>query len=254
MASFVPDLRYALRGLAKSPAFTGIAILMLALGIGANTAVFSLLDEALYQRLPVRDPKALRAVVVTTSRGEEMSNVPSELFEALRESPRAFSDVFAWMRTEMNFDTGEDSERVLVQYVSGRYYSSLGVGMSVGRPIVTTDEDNREPVAVLSDRFWRRRFGRQANAIGRTIHLNGMAATIVGVTPPDFFGLDRGLSPDISIPLPKRSPFNNLWVTVRLAPDATAAADGEAAAAMRRAIDMIRPRLSRYRQSDRDWY
>ena len=255
MASFVPDLRYAVRGLANSPAFTTIAILMLALGIGANTAVFSLLDEALYQRLPVRDPRALRTVVVTAFGGAEMSNVPSELFEALRESPRAFSDVFASMRTEMNFDAGEDSERVLVQYVSGRYHSSLGVRMWLGRPIVTTDEDNPEPVAVLSHRFWLRRFGGQPSAIGRIIHLNGIAATIVGVTQREFFGLDRGLSPDISIPLPTRSPFNNLWVTARLAPD-SAVADGqaEADAAMRRAIEMIRPRLGRYRQSEREWY
>ena len=255
MRSFVQDLRYAIRGLAKSPSFAAVAVLILALGTGANTAVFSLLDEAVYQRLPVRDPEALRTVVVTARTGEEMSNVPAELFEALRESPRTFSDVFAWMRTEMNFDTGEDSERVLVQYVSGRYYSSLGVGMSIGRPIAASDEESPEPVAVLSHRFWLRRFGAEATAIGRTIHLNGLAATVVGVTPPAFFGLDRGISPDVSIPLPRGSPFTNLWVTVRLAPDATAAAaDGETQAAIQRAIEMIRPRLTRYRQSDRDWY
>ena len=255
MLSFVQDLRYAIRGLATSPAFTTVSVLILALGIGANTAVFSLLDEALYQRLPVRDPEALRTVVVTARTGGEMSNVPAELFEALRESPRAFSDVFAWMRTEMNFDTGEDSERVLVQYVSGRYYSSLGVDMSIGRPIAASDEENSEAVAVLSHRFWLRRFGGETTAIGRTIHLNGLAATVVGVTPPEFFGLDRGISPDVTIPLPRQSPFNNLWVTVRLGPGASAAApDGEIHAAMRRAIEKIRPRLTRYRQSDREWY
>jgi predicted permease len=255
MRSFVQDLRYAVRGLAKSPAFTAVAMLMLALGIGANAAVFSLLDEALYQRLQIRDPDTLRIVVVTPHRGEETSNVPWELFAALRDSPRAFSDVFAWMRTEMHFDTGGDSERVLTQYVSGRYYSSLGVRMWIGRPIAEPDEDNPGPVAVLSHRFWVRRFDGDTNAIGRTIHLNGIAATIVGVTPPEFFGLDRGVSPDVTIPLAKRSPFTNLWVTVRLAPDASAAAaDGEAQAAMRRAIEMIRPRLTRSRQSDRDWY
>jgi len=110
MRSFVQDLRCAARGLAKSPAFTAVAMRMLALGIGANTAVFSLLDEALYQRLPTRDPDSLRTVVVTSRLGEEMSNVPWELFAALRGSARAFSDVFAWMRTEMNLDTGGDSE------------------------------------------------------------------------------------------------------------------------------------------------
>src|SRR4026209_2276885 len=139
MRSVVQDLRYAVRGLAKSPVFTAVAMLMLALGIGANTAVFSLLAAAMYQRLPTRDPDTLRAVVVTSRLGEEMSNVPWELFAALRESARAFSDVFAWMRTEMNLDTGGDSERVLTQYVSGRYHSSLGVRMWIGRPLARPD-------------------------------------------------------------------------------------------------------------------
>jgi predicted permease len=255
MRSVVHDLRYAFRSLAKSPAFTVAAILMLALGIGANTAVFSLLDDALYQRLPVRDPDALRTVVVMGRSGEEMSNVPAELFDALRESPRAFSDVFAWMRSEMNLDTGGDSERALVQYVSGDYFSSLGVRMAIGRPIGRTDDEHGEAVAVLSHRFWQRRFGGHAHAIGSTLHLNGTPLTIVGVTGPEFFGLDRGTSPDVTIPLPRPSPFTNVWVTVRLAPAATrAAAEGEAQTAMERAIEMIRPRLTRYRSSDRDWY
>ncbi len=255
MRAWTQDVRSAVRGLAKSRAFTAIAMLMLALGIGANTAVFSLLDEALYQRLPVSHPEGLRTLVVMSQKGEEMSNVPSELFQALRDAPRAFSDVFASMRSEMNFDTGGDAERVLVQCVSGRYYSALGVPMWFGRPIVDTDEDSPDRVVILSHRFWVRRFGGDPSAIGSTIHLNGNVATIIGVTPPDFFGLDRGISPDVSIPLPKPSPFANLWVTARLAPGVSdVAAETEAQVALGRAIEMIRPRLTRYREADRQWY
>jgi hypothetical protein len=91
--------------------------------------------------------------------------------------------------------------------------------------------------------------------IGSTVHLNGSVATIIGITPPDFFGLDRGISPDVSIPLPKPSPFANLWVTARLAPGVSdVAADTEAQVALGRAIEMIRPRLTRYREADRQWY
>ena len=90
MRGWTQDVRSAVRGLAKSRAFTAIATLMLALGIGANTAVFSLLDEALYQRLPVSDPKGLRTLVVMSEKGEEMSNVPSEFFQALRDAPNEF--------------------------------------------------------------------------------------------------------------------------------------------------------------------
>ena len=255
MRGWTQDLRYAVRGLAKSRAFTAVAMLMLALGVGANTAVFSLLDEALYQRLPVREPEGLRTLVVISQKGEEMSNVPSEFFQTVRDAPRAFSDVVASMRSEMNFDTGGDAERVLVQYVSGRYYSALGVPMWSGRPIVDTDEDSPDRVAILSHRFWVRRFGGDASAVGGTIHLNGNVATIIGITPPDFFGLDRGISPDVTIPLPKPSPFANLWVTARLAPGVSdVAADTEAQVALGRAIEMIRPRLTRYREADRQWY
>ena len=248
-------MRYALRCLVAAPVFTIVSVLTLALGIGANTAIFSLLDEALLQRLPVRDPQQLRTALVVSRRGETMSNVPSEFFTELRRDPQSFSGVFASMTTEMNLDAGGDVDRVLVEYVSGRYYSTLGVPIVLGRPIADGDEDAADRVAILSHRFWTRRFGADPSVIGRTLSLNGIPATIVGVTPPGFFGMDRGVAPDVSIPLPSKSPFTNLWVTVRLRPSASdAQADAEAQAALRRAIEAIRPRLGRYRESERQWY
>jgi predicted permease len=248
-------MRYALRGLIASPAFAFVCVLMLALGIGANTAIFSLLDEAMFRQLPVRDPQQLRTALVISQTGETMSNVPREFFAELRRNPRAFADVFAYMRTEMNVDAGADVDRVLVEYVSGRYFSTLGVPMLFGRAIVDADENTEERVAVLSHGFWIRRFGGDPAVVGRTLSLNGLPATVVGVAPAGFFGTDPGVSPDIRIPLPARSPFSNLWVTVRLTPGATdAQAQAEAQFALKRAIDTMRPDLARHRQSERDWY
>jgi predicted permease len=248
-------MRHALRTLAASPAFTIVCVLTLALGIGANTAIFSLLDQALLRRLPVRDPGQLRTALVVSRGGEVNSNVPSEFFDELGRAPRAFAGVFAYMRTEMNADAGADVERVLVEYVSGRYCSTLGVPMLLGRAIGDADEAASARVAVLSHRFWIRRFGGDPSVIGRTLALNGIPATVVGVTASGFSGTDPGVSPDVRVPLPTKSPFANLWVTVRLNPSATGPqAQAEAQAALDRALDRMRPGLARYRESDREWY
>jgi len=148
MRTWLQDLRYAVRGLVKAPGFTAVAMLTLGLGIGANTAIFSLLDEALFQRLPVEHPEELRTTIVVSRKGETMSNVPSELFQELRRAPRAFSGVIAYWQTEMNLDTGGDADRVLVQYVSGRYYSTLGVPIFLGRPIVDARRPARKCVLI----------------------------------------------------------------------------------------------------------
>jgi putative ABC transport system permease protein len=253
MHAWREDLRYAVRTLARSRTFTLVATLTLAVGIGANAAIFSLLDEALFQRLPVERPDELRAAVVVSRTGERLSNVPAELFQELRQAPRSFSGVFACWRTELSLDAGGDVERVLVQYASGRYYSTLGVPMFLGRPIEDADEHGAGTVAVLSHRFWVRRFGADRSVLGRTLGLNGVPATVIGVTPPLFFGIDRGVSPDVTVPLPNPSPFANLWVTVRLEPGASEReAETESTMALQRALETIRPRLSRYRQSDRE--
>lgn len=250
MRTWIDELRYACRGLAATPLFTAVAVLTLALGVGANAAIFSLLDEALLQRLPVSDPERLRMALVVSRSGESMSNVPAGFFQELRQS-RAFAGIFACMRTEMNLDAGGDVDRVLVASVSGGYYSTLGVAMRLGRTIVDSDEEGAR-VAILSHRFWIARFAGDPSVLGRTVSLNGLPATIVGVEPAGFFGMDRGVSPDVTIALPRRSTFANLWVTARL-PGGTsdAAAQAEAQAALQRALDAMRPQLARYREADR---
>ena len=253
MRSWLQDLRYGVRGLAAAPGFTAVAVLTLAVGVGANTAIFSLVDEGLLQRLPVRQPEQLRTAVVVSREGSVMSNVPSEFFQELRRSPRAFSGVFASWQTEMNLDTGGDVERVLVQYVSGGYNATLGVPMYRGRAITDADEEAVQRVAIVSHRFWVQRLASDARVLGRTVYLNGLPATVVGITPPGFFGIDRGVSPDVTVALPRRSPFANLWITLRLSPHSTEGqAETEAQFALQRALKAIRPGLSQYRQADRE--
>jgi predicted permease len=249
----VDDIRYGLRQFARTPALTGVAILTLAIGIGATTAIFSLLDAATLQRLPVAHPEQLRTAVVTDPRGATMSNVPSEFFEQLREAPSSFSGVFAFWRTTMNVDTGGDIERIPVQLVSGGYYSTLGVNAFGGRLIDDEDDKTGRPVAVISHAFWMRRFGGDPSALGRNLNVNGVATTIVGVTPPAFFGTDRGVSPDITIPLTSTQRLANVWATVRLKPGVSdERARAEAELALQRAHEIMRPGLRNYRQRERE--
>jgi len=247
------DVRFGLRMLRKNPAFTLAAVLTLALGIGANAAVFSLLDVALLQTLPVRDPGELRTVEVVTRSGAEMSNIPSEFFDELRKAPESFSGVLAFFRDKMNFDTGGDIDRVLVQLVSGGYYSTLGVPSFMGRTIDEQDERNHQRVAVLSYSFWSRRFGSDPAIVGKTVNLSGIPTEVIGVTPPAFFGTDQGVSPDITIPLDNPVQFANVWTTVRLKANVSdKQAQAEADVVLQRALESMRPGLANYRESDRE--
>jgi predicted permease len=247
------DLRYGWRQFARTPVVTVVAVLTLAVGIGANAAIFSLLDMALLQTLPVQDPKSLRTVVVATRSGVEMSNIPAEFFNELRKAPQSFSGVFAFHRAEANFDNGGNIDQVLVQQVSGGYYSTLGVPSFLGRTIDERDEMNRQHVAVLSYSFWSDRFDRDPAIVGKTVHLNGVSTEVIGVMSPGFFGTDAGLSPDVTIPLANPIETANVWATVRLKPNVSdAQATTEADIALQRALELMRPGLLNYRESDRD--
>jgi hypothetical protein len=125
--------------------------------------------------------------------------------------------------------------------------------MAHGRPIVQTDENSPDRVGVLSHRFWMRQFGGDRAALGQTVFLNGLPVTIVGIAPAGFTGIDNGVSPDITVPLGTPAPFANVWLTVRLKPDATdPQAQAEADVALKRALERIRPRLAGYRAADRE--
>jgi predicted permease len=216
------DLRYGLRLLRKSPGFSAVAVLSLALGIGANTAVFSLVDAVLLKMMPVEKPEQLvlfrwvsgDKTMVRSFYGsmdnDKKTGLSSSIsfsypaFEYLRDHNHALSDIFGFARLEqLNVNVDGQSEIAGGQVVTGGYFSGLGVPAILGRTV--TDQDDKsgaDPAAVLSYGYWQRRFGSNPSAVGKVIYLNGTAFTVVGVTPPEFYGaMDIGAAPDISVPM-----------------------------------------------------
>lgn len=240
MGSIGQDLRYGVRMLLKSKAFTAIAVLSLALGIGANTALFSLVDAVLLKVLPVKKPnelvlfnwlsgprgmsRGLNGFVDTDpATGMRTSTSFSYLaFERFRDHNESLSDVFAFARMhELNVSLDGQPEIARGQLVSGGYYAGLGVRAVKGRTIAVEDDyAGAAPVAVVTYRYWQRRFGQDPEIVGKTVIVNNVPFTIIGVTPPEFFGaLQVGESPDLSIPFsmqpqlsPSESDITKPWV------------------------------------------
>jgi putative ABC transport system permease protein len=201
MGALVLDVGYALRMLRKSPSFTLVAVASLALGIGANTALFSLVDTLLLKKLPVRDPDGLYQLTVThrTGTGNDFS-YPD--FEKLRSSFDLFSGVCAWTMGSASADPGDGPRQVRTALVTGEYYQTLGVSPEIGRLIAPEDDKaGGSGAAVISDAFWRRRFAGSQDVLGKTIRVDKVPLTIVGVTPPDFFGAEVGQYSDITFPV-----------------------------------------------------
>ena len=201
------DTRYALRGMARSPAFTAAAVLTLAIGIGGNTAVWSILDALMLRSLPVARPEELHAVrKVGLPDGDYIISHPTMLRmrAALDDSTRlaAMSQSFARMYAIVD-PNGLPEAVHNVQLVSGNWFSLLGVGASVGRVFSPADDRvvGGHPVVVLGERFWRTRFGGDPAIAGRVIRLNGVSVTIIGVTQAGFGGLTIGTPVDIWAPL-----------------------------------------------------
>jgi predicted permease len=220
------DLRYTWRQLRRSPGFASIAILSIALGIGANTAIFSLMEAALWKAMPVRDPQQLRmftwvsgpnAIMSSswgtwtgrdTSHGIHDASFSYAVFQAFERTPAPFERVFALKAIGRVTATVDDrAERVLVHLVSGGFYEGVGIVPIAGRPLVPSDDQagRTETVAVISDGFWARRFGRDPAVIGRSIHVNQVPVTIVGVNPPGFKGLQSDEAPDLFVPISKQA-------------------------------------------------
>src|ERR1041385_5347512 len=210
----IQDIRYALRMLAKSPAFASVVVLTLALGIGANAAIFSLLDQVLLQRLPVANPQQL--VVLSAYEPKDGPDLDSSfsfpMYQDLRDRNAVFSGVIARGGTQMNVTYGDQTERVRGELVSGNFFDVLGVKPWSGR-FFTQDDDRTpgaHPVAVLSYAFWESRFNKDPNLIGKTILVNEHPLTVLGVTPPGFYGLDLSNNPDVRVPLMMTPVFNPL--------------------------------------------
>ena len=204
----VQDLKYALRRLLKSPGFTIAAIATLALGIGANTAIFELLDAVLLQALPVKNPQELaevRVVDMDKARGGFVggySVVTNPIWEKLREDHQGFSEIAAWRNTGFSRDSGGDARFLRGLWVSGDFFRMLGVRAIQGR-VFTAEDDRRGcglPGAVISYGFWQQEYGG-GPALGRKLMLNDKPVEVIGVTPASFFGVDVGQSFDVAVPV-----------------------------------------------------
>src|SRR5262245_2787571 len=197
------DMRFGARMLLKHPGFATVAILTLALGIGANTAIFSLIDAVLLKRLPVKQPEQLVLLRHADSR-TTVTPFGYRTYKQFRDQNQVFSGVLTYhpLRLTVSVD-GQPEPAVAGQLVSGNYYSVLGVNAARGRTIVPEDDraSGESPVCVISHNYWRQRFASDPAVVGKTIHIGGAPFTIVGVTPPEFFGLEVGSSLDISVPL-----------------------------------------------------
>jgi predicted permease len=204
------DLRYGLRMLRKSPGFTAVAVLSLALGIGANTAIFSVVDPILLRSLPVKDPEQLVVLNNVDQRGRESHSFPYPMFEQLRARTQVFSGVFATQELGGDGDVdmvgpepGNQMGEARLLLVSGEYFQVLGVNAVLGRTLTKADDQTpgAHPVAVLSYRFWQRRFAGDVSIIGKVLRLKNQPFTIIGVMTPEFFGEKWGDGPDIWVPL-----------------------------------------------------
>ena len=196
------DVRYAVRGLGKQPGFTATAVLSLALGIGANTALFTLINTVTWRMLPVRDPEHL--LVLGQQDPTSLSNgFTYQQYQAMRDH-NASMDLAAYSRVPLNVSIDGSTEPTAEgQLVSGNYFSLLGVRPARGR-LFGSDDDrvpSGHPVAVISDGYWRSRFARDPEIVGRRLSLSGVPFTIVGVTPPEFFGVEVGTAPKIFVPV-----------------------------------------------------
>jgi macrolide transport system ATP-binding/permease protein len=195
------DLRFGLRMLLKNPGFTLIAVCTLALGIGANTAIFTLLDKVLIRPLPVEQPQQLVIFVEDGNGAPAIFSYP--LYAELRERNDVLSGVAAYDQKPFSLSDGSVTERVIGQIVSGNYFAVLGVRPAVGR-FFLPDEDrtpNTHPVIIISHGLWRRRFGADPAVIGKTVSLNNYRYTVVGVAPAEFTGTTRGTVNDVYVPI-----------------------------------------------------
>jgi len=222
------DLRYTIRTLRRSPGFAAVAVLSLGLGIGANAAIFTLINAVMLRTLPVNAPDRLVRISRLTPEGRP-GVVSYPLFEYFRDNVKSISGAFAhWIADQSIVIDGEE-ELVTADIVTGAYYDVLGIGPAAGRLLVPADDDRpSSPVAaVLSDSYWERRFGRSPSAIGKSFTVRNNPFTIVGVTSASFQGVIPGRVPDITVPLQmsdeqrQEMSFNVLNLMARLKAGAT---------------------------------
>ena len=214
------DCRYAFRLLRKNPGFALVAVLTLALGIGGNTAVFSVMNSVLLRSLPLPRPEQLVYLVLPNGKpdgamntGDDSTSFSEPVFEQLRAERAAFSDLMAYIPLAIGKTAvriGQDPEEAEADEVSGNFFSGLGASFARGRGFTLEDETAHAQVTVLSYSYWTVRFGRSPSAIGQSIYVKGVPFTIIGVSGQGFYGVEPGLSTDLWIPLQNR-PELNAW-------------------------------------------
>src|ERR1700730_8583236 len=222
------DGRYALRALRSSPGFSAIAILSLALGIGANTAIFTLINAVILKTLPVSHPEQLVQLVMKTEGGTSFTN---PIWEQVRDRQDVFSGAFAYSPIRLKLAGGGEVRNASTSWVSGDFFRTLGVNPLLGRTITAADDKRGCPaIAVLSYDFWQREYGGAADVFERRLTLNSHPVRIVGVAPPGFNGLQAGEAIEIYLPLCAEGTLNRensaldkrpnwwLWIFARLKP------------------------------------
>jgi len=213
------DLRYAIRTLTRSPLFTAVAVLSLALGIGANTSIFSLLDQVLYRSLPVRDAKALVVLHVddhspgmsSSDNSESVFSYP--MYRDLRDRGTVFNGVVARAGVAVSVSWNGQTERAGAEIVSGNLFQALGVSAAIGRTLAPEDDGapGAHPVVMLSHDYWVRRFGGEPGVLNSKVAINGHPMIVVGVAPAAFRGVLSGNNPEVYVPIAMKREVTPTW-------------------------------------------
>jgi predicted permease len=217
------DARFALRSLRKSAGFTAVVLATLALGIGANAAIFGLMDQVMLRPLPVRDPHRLVVLDApgpfsghTSNNSLTLTPLSHPMFEGIRDRAAVFSGVFAYCEADIHLADGQRTDNAHAAIVSGGFFPVLGVQPALGR-LLGPDDDRTigaHPVVVVSHRLFRTRFAGDPGLVGRAVHVNGHPMTVVGVTPPGFEGIDVGSAIEVFVPLAMEPQVQPTWPAV----------------------------------------
>ena len=220
LESLLQDVRFGLRMLRKNPGFTTVAVLILALGIGANTAIFSLTDQVLLRALPVRNPDQLAILRApgyktghVSSGGDDAASFSYPMYKDLRDRAPAFSGLLARYGLSLNAAANGETDRAVGELISGNYFEVLGVKPALGRVLSPDDETapGANPVAVLSYGYWTRHFGSDTGIVNKPLTLNGASLTVVGVAQAGFSGVQIGRSTDVFIPVTMKALLTPGW-------------------------------------------
>jgi putative ABC transport system permease protein len=203
MSTLIQDLKYGLRQLRRDPGFTAVAVFTLALGIGANTAIFSVVNAVMLRMLPVEKPEQLVQIRFRSARSSDLrATYTNPLWEQIRDHQEALAEVFAWSPQSFDLADGGEVQDVHGMYVSGSYFPALGVQPATGR-LIASQDDRRgcSGVAVLGYGFWQRRYAGAGSAVGSLLRLNGHWFPVIGVAASGFFGTDVGERFDVALPI-----------------------------------------------------